>query len=154
MKNWRIVPATEQQMFLLAPRLRAEDCREVWASHRQLPLEALLVSLRSSPLAWTCLLEDEPAFSWGVAGKLGENTGRPWLLASPDLLRVRRDFLLLSRKYVELMQQRFPLLENYVHGANLLSRRWLAWCGFKEEAHPSLLHGEIFYRFWRQHVQC
>lgn len=148
---WRIIPADAAHIAPIAADMREADRREVWASHRHEPEQALAASLELSDLAWTCLVDDVPAFMWGAArqGSLITLTGSPWLLATPRMDMVRRDFLRRSRFYVERMQARFPRLENHVHAANRLSLRWLKWCGFSVADAPTMLNNEPFYLFWR-----
>jgi hypothetical protein len=62
---------------------------------------------------------------------------------------VAREFIRQSRRYVALMQERFPRLENYVHAGNSLSLRWLKWCGFTIDKEAAQLGGENFYKFRR-----
>ena len=152
MSAWRIIPAEAAHIAPIAAHMREVDRHEVKASHGHTPGEALAASLARSDLAWTCLVDEEPAFMWGAArqGSLITRTGSPWLLATPAMYKVRRAFLRHSRHYVELMQVRFPRLENYVHAANRLSLRWLVWCGFTVEDAPTLISGEPFLFFWRE----
>lgn len=151
MSVWRIIPADAAHIAPIAADMREADRREVWASHRHEPEQALAASLERSDLAWTCLVDDVPAFMWGAArqGSLITLTGSPWLLATPRMDMVRQDFLRRSRFYVERMQARFPRLENHVHAANRLSLRWLKWCGFSVADAPTMLNNEPFYLFWR-----
>ena len=152
MTAWRIIPAEAAHIAPIAAHMREADRREVMASHGHTPGEALAASLARSDLAWTCLVNGEPAFMWGAArtGSLITRTGAPWLLATPAIYQVRRAFLRFSRFYVEQMQARFPRLANYVHAANRLSVRWLAWCGFRVETEPVRFNGESFRFFWRE----
>lgn len=151
MSVWRIIPADAAHIAPIAADMREADRREVWASHRHEPEQALAASLERSDLAWTCLVDDVPAFMWGAArqGSLISRTGAPWLLGTEGLYAVRREFLKQSRFYVGMMQSRFSRLENYVHAKNALSMRWLKWCGFTVENGATLINGEPFYLFWR-----
>jgi hypothetical protein len=132
--------------------MREADRREVWASHRHTPEEALRESLSLSELAWTCLVEGVPAFMWGVGrkGSLISRTGAPWLLGTEAIRRVSREFLRQCPLYVARMQERFPVLENFVHAENRLSIRWLKWCGFTLGEKPLRINGEDFYLFRRE----
>lgn len=152
MKIWRITQAMSDHIPAIAQNMRRADRREVWASHRHSPGEALEHALQGSELAWTCFVHGQPAFMWGVArqGSLISRTGAPWLLGTEGLYAVRRDFLKQSRFYVGMMQSRFSRLENYVHAGNALSMRWLKWCGFTVENDATLINGEPFYLFWRE----
>lgn len=150
MTRWRIENAKPAHIPAISSRMRAADVREVWASDRWLPGEALEKSLQQSVQAWTCLLEDVPAFMWGVCGvSESPHVGVPWLLSTDDIHRVSREFLRQSRAYVERMQAHFPRLQNRVHAENTISIRWLRWCGFTLNAAPETINGESFYSFWR-----
>lgn len=152
MKIWKIVPAAPEHIPAIAADMREADRREVRASHRHTPAEALERSLERSELAWTGLIEGVPSVMWGVgrAGSMMTLSGVPWMLGTDAIHSVSRDFLRQSRVYVEIMQERFPRLENYVHAKNRLSIRWLKWCGFTVEADvPEVINGEDFYLFWR-----
>ncbi len=150
---WRVERAEAAHIPAIAARMRASDRREVWASHRHTPSEALQNALARSELAWTCLVRGEPALMWGAGDAGARNTGSPWLLGTADIDQVSREFLRQSRDYVARMHERFPRLENCVHHANRPSIRWLRWCGFTvESANPARvvsIHGEPFFRFWR-----
>lgn len=151
MKTWEIVPAAPEYVPAIAAHMREADRREVWASHRHRPAEALDCALRRSELAWTCFVHGKPAFMWGVTrqGSLLSRVGAPWLLGTESLYAVRREFMRQSRAYVERMQERFPRLENYVHAENKLSMRWLKWCGFVLDAVPVIINDAEFLLFWR-----
>lgn len=155
MKIWQIAPAAPEHIMAIAVAMRDEDRREVWASHRHTPGEALQRALIRSELAWTCFVRGVPAFMWGVArkGSLISETGAPWLLGTNAILDVRREFLKQSRAYVERMQERFSRLENHVHAGNRLSIRWLKWCGFALDDIPELINDEDFFLFWRD-AEC
>lgn len=151
MRRWRITPAQSGHIAHVAARMREADRREVWASSRHTPEEALRASLALSPLAWACLVDGEPAFLWGVTARGGllSGVGVPWLLGTEAVRVVSMEFARQSRAYVARMQDVFPRLENFVHADNALSRRWLAWCGFTEDAEATMKNGEPFHRFWR-----
>ena len=130
--------------------------REVWASGRLTPEEALHKSLAASQDAWCCEYQGVPALMWGVSRKgcILSDVGLPWLLGTDAIRAVQREFLRQSRSWVRRMHRDFERLENHVHAANKLSIRWLRWCGFVvEDKTPLLLNGEAFYKFWRvRHV--
>ena len=152
MKIWEIVDATPDHIPALAANMRSADRREVWASHRHTPEQALRMSLSSATVAWACLVEGVPAFMWGVSrrGCILSDVGVPWLLGTDAIHKVSREFLKQSRDYVDRMQDGFTRLENFVHAENRLSIRWLKWCGFVlDEEIPELMNGEDFFLFWR-----
>lgn len=152
MRIWRILPAAPEHVGPIARNMREADRREVWASHRHTPGEALEHALLGSELAWTCFVHGRPAFMWGAArqGGLMSRTGAPWLLGTEGLYVVGREFLKRSRFYVGMMQSRFSRLENHVHAENILSIRWLKWCGFTINKTPIVFNSEKFFLFWRE----
>ena len=152
MKRWRILPAAPEHAGPIARNMREADRREVWASHRHTPEQALRFSLERSDLAWTCFVDHVPAFMWGAArmGSLVSCVGAPWLLGTDALGTVRREFLRQCPAFVGLMQKRFLRLENHVHAENTVSMRWLVWCGFVIEREPVIMNNERFFLFWRK----
>lgn len=150
--NIQVVPARPEHIPHLAATMREADRREVWASHRHTPEEALRASLQRSELAWTALLDGEPVLMWGVtpATSIIGKTGVPWLLASDGMFRIWRKVARHSREFVARMQERYPRLQNRVHALNHISLCWLSWCGFVIEPEPEEINGEEFYTFWRQ----
>jgi len=155
MKTWKILPARPEDIPAIAEDMREADRREVWASHRHTPIQALENSLVRAEMAWTCLIEGVPAFMWGVCrmGSLLTLRGSPWLLGTNLFFRahkaLHREFLRQCPDYVARMQERFPRLENYIHSKNRLSIRWLKWCGFTLDNMPVPINGEDFFLFWR-----
>lgn len=151
-QNWQVAPSIPDHIPYLAEYMREADRREVWASHRHNPVEALETSLKNSELAWTFIGNDKPLFMWGVGrqGSILSDKGMPWLLGTDGIRKFQRVFLQHCPYYVGLMQESFALLENYVHADNRISIRWLEWCGFTVEREiPEVINDEDFYQFWR-----
>lgn len=150
---YSVVPAEFSHIYPLAPRLRLSDQYEIQASHGFKAHQALDFSLSHSTMAWTCLVNSEPQFMWGIApwGDEKPGSGAPWLLASAGLYRLQRPFLRHCQEYLALMLGSFERLENYVHSGNRTSMRWLRWCGFTLALRPEPygVAGEPFYHFWR-----
>jgi hypothetical protein len=111
----------------LAPRLRVEDKREILDSVGLNPYQALANGYNSSEICLTIIdTKDIPVGMFGV----GE-TGIIWLLATPEIHRIRFSFLRESRKVVNLLNHKYKILWNFVDCRNELHLRWLKWCGFK-----------------------
>lgn len=152
MKKWDIIEALPEHIPAIAEHMREADRREVWASHRHTPQEALEFALQRSEVAWTCMVDGLPSFMWGAArmGSFLGCCGAPWLLGTPAILKVRHDFLRYCPYFIAVMQDSFPRLENYVHTGNRLSIRWLKHLGFTvNEELPELINDEDFFHFWR-----
>lgn len=153
MQTYALVPAVASHISHLAAKLREIDKREIWASHRHSPREALVRSLRASHLAWSCMVEGKPVFMWGVAqapSTIMYRCGRPWLLGTSAIEGLTIPFMRQSRVAVAALHQHYDHLSNHVHAENNVSIRWLGWLGFTiEKAKPVQWHGETFYKFWR-----
>lgn len=145
-----VIPATVDHARALAPRMRAADRDEVWASGGFGPLAALERSLALSPLAWTGTVDGVPACMFGAASaSLLGGEGVPWLLGSDLIERHQRAFLRRNREYVRQMQAAFPVLRNMVDARNMTSIRWLRWLGFT--IGPAVRWGTAglpFHPFW------
>ena len=152
MKRWRVKRAKPEHIPCIAENMRESDRREVWASNRRTPLEALTLSLQHAELAFTAFIDGVPALMWGVGAPAGllSVVGVPWFLGTDAIREVIRDFLKYSPRFVQMMQDRFPRLENHVHARNRLSIRWLTHCGFTLDSEPTEINGEAFFKFWRE----
>lgn len=149
-------PATLADCTFLAERgLREQDVRELWIGTNSYPLQALERSfLASGGDAFTILVDGEPAAMFGVAPVLGAGVppgvGAPWLLATPDLYRIRRALVRYTRAWVEWMNSIYPHLLNAVSAENTDAVRWLRLAGFEvREPAPLGVEGKPFHIFTR-----
>ena len=116
-----------EDIEFLAPRLRYEDKREVLDSVGLTPYQALTNGFNLSQICLTIVdTKNIPVGMFGVS-----EDGAIWLLASPDIKRIRFSFLRESRKVVNLLNYKYKILWNFVDCRNELHLRWLKWCGFK-----------------------
>ena len=111
----------------LAPLLRFADKREILDSVGLNPYQAIRQGFVLSEICLTIVdTKDVPVGIFGVG-----SDGAIWLLATPEIKRIRFSFLRESRKVVNLLNHKYKLLWNYVDCRNELHLRWLKWCGFK-----------------------
>ena len=114
----------------IAPLMRSQDAKEVMASHGMKPYEALSESYRVSTEMNSIIHEDG-----SVVGMFGvTNAGSyaiPWMLGTDKVIETRREFIPQAKKWVEETNEKYPLLFNYVHEDNTVSRRWLKSLGFE-----------------------
>ena len=111
----------------LADKLRYEDKREILDATGFTPLSGLIYSYVSTEVCFTILDEDNiPVGMFGVS-----KDGAIFLLASNEIKRIRFSFLRESRKVVDFLNTKYPILWNFVDCRNELHLRWLKWCGFK-----------------------
>lgn len=134
--EFRILPATVDHAELLAATMREEDRAEVEAAHGVKPLEALLVSLRTSSEAWTLLRGGEVLAMGGVA-PVGDTLltrdvrGQVWLLSGTGVERNRKAFLRATRELLGKLLEEYPELVNAVDARYDRALRWVKWLGFE-----------------------
>ena len=143
----RIVPATEDLLRAMAPRLRAADRREV-ETLGFTPERGLLDSYRRSTWARVALTPSgQPIAAWGIGliSALG-GIGGPWMLSTPLIERDRRAFLRESRRQLAEMRGLCPVLRGLVDARYRGAVRWLGWLGFSFGA-PIMIGGAPFLPF-------
>lgn len=152
----KIIPAELDHVEELASQVRKADIDEIAAATGMNPITALLMSFSLSTEVYTWMCGDEVAAVFGVAPDPDHfGVGCPWMIGSDLFVRERTFVLKHSRKIIEHFNQRYPLLENYVHPSNTASVRWLRWCGFQfDEAEPYGPRGDLFIPFFRELEQC
>ena len=123
-------PARFEDCLEMAPNMRSQDAKEVMASHGFEPYAALHESYKVSTEANSIIHADG-----SVVGMFGvTNVGSyavPWLLGTDKLIQTRRIMLPVAKQWVDEIIERYPLLFNYVHEDNTISRRWLKSLGFE-----------------------
>lgn len=91
-------------------------------------------------------LEDgTPVMVCGVM-KVGD-IGSIGMLATRDVEKELRSFLILGRRWVDLQLKKYKKLANYVYSENTKAIKWLEWLGFDVEKHSGI--GSKFLRFER-----
>ena len=114
----------------IAPLMRSQDADEVMASSGLNPLRALQESYRVSQIMNSVIHEDG-----SVVGMFGLSINAafasPWLLGTDKLIETRKEFIPQAKKWVEEMNDEYPLLLNFVHEDNTVSKRWLKSLGFE-----------------------
>ncbi len=122
--------AVETDCLDLAPRLRAEDVAEVWASSRSTPLSALLSGVTYGN-CWTILgNKGEIVGMFGVAPIEGSHAGSPWMLCSEGLVGIQREFIRQCPAWIDLMHEEYTFLWNAADTRNVVHLKWLRRCGF------------------------
>lgn len=139
----------ESDIEVISQDMREADKREIWRSHKSTPEQALELGIKGEVCLTFCV-EDQPVAMFGVSRYTAVSpVGIPWLLGTEGIRKAAKYFLGESRKYVEAMNRKYSILENYVDKDNKLSVRWLKWLGFnlKEEID---VNGHTFIRFERR----
>lgn len=76
----------------------------------------------------------------------------PWLIGTNRLLLYPRLLTQRATRYIEVLQEEYAVLSNYVDTRNVLAKRWLTRLGFtvQESTVPFGLNGEPFHYFERR----
>lgn len=118
--------STLDDMRFLAPRLRYEDKQEILSLVGLPPLQAMLLSYKTSETCYTIFNpKDVPVGAFGVT-----SNGAIWMLATNDIVDIQIPFLKQCRDIVNFYNTKHPLLWNVVDCRNKLHIKWLDWCGF------------------------
>lgn len=144
-----IRPATIEDAFALAPRLRAADRAELEAQG-YLDLDVILaesIAMSDEPLAFEVKGAVHAVF--GCAP--GPGHGIPWLLGSDQLFHYPKALLCLPLDYVPGWLKKYGVLANLVHQENTRSIRWLKRIGFTIEPAVALPGGALFHPFTMRH---
>lgn len=120
----------------LAENLREQDREEVAASSGMDPKASVALSLLLSKRAYAILGRDgDPVAIFGAAPHPLPGVGVVWMLGTDGILTEAHSIARQTRRYMNELQQEFPVLWNYVDERNTVSMRWLKWAGYS-------LHGE------------
>lgn len=128
----KIVEAHPMDAMYLAPKLRQIDLLEV-KSVGHTPYEALSLgfNLPNSVVYSGLNSNEQVVLMFGCSQAPDDkDAGVIWLLASDELDELRKDFLKLSKHWVEQVSSPYKYVYNLVHKTNKKSIRWLRWNGF------------------------
>lgn len=122
--------AVESDIAAIKDKLRREDEEEVIASGYPSAEAALAQSFERSALRFTAEIKGVPVAMFGLAPEslVGEKAV-VWLLGCPEMAKVKKSFVKLSRVIIKEMFQRYPVLFNLVDARYGSTIRWLESCG-------------------------
>jgi hypothetical protein len=141
--------SVQEDVFVLAAKMRQADVREVKASNGLTPLDALQRGFEASN-AQSIIHKGELIGMFGCA-QIDDLIGSPWMLGSDKIPQIKKDLLTQSVEWVKEVNQQYPLLINYVDARNRVALRWLSHIGFSFVQYiPEFGVGRIpFYEFVR-----
>lgn len=155
-KDVMVRPATAGDVERMANRLRASDVAELWAANHDKPKKALMDGLACSEPCMAVIYRGAPVAMFGVAPhESGRDFGCIWLLATPELEKIKTTFLKVSRKFIDEMLKVYPVLFNMVDDRNKTSIEWLKWCG--ADMAPATAYGpddKAFRYFEFRRISC
>lgn len=143
-REYEIVIATSDHVRAIAGRLRPGDAAEVeaaaWSQQR-----ALWQSKRSATIAKTMLVGNGVAAIWGMHGSPLIGVGRPWLLTSPLVERVKIGFVREVKAEMRSFLSICPELHGMVDARYHQAVRLLEHLGFElSDPEPWGPHGIPF----------
>ncbi len=149
-KQVEIRKARQEDILPIAHRMRSDDVKEVYDSHRVSPYKALLDGVKAEGNCWTILGDGIPEGMVGIArmSMLG-NRGVAWMLGTDVLVQDKRLFISMTRKLFDDAVKGFDYIENYVSVENKISLRWLESMGFEIENEPKMINGVEFRKFFK-----
>lgn len=130
----------------LSSSLREPDRLEVLAGGLT-PFEALTESYKASSIRLSLLFNDKVIGMFGIVPKslLGQEA-TIWLLTAPEIEQMKLSFVKLSKMYVKLFLEQYPVLENWVDGRYIQAIKWLKLLG-AEFDWAQTLNGVEFHHF-------
>jgi hypothetical protein len=112
----------------LARCLRDEDAIEVVAQGYKDSAEALGSAFKGSKYRFTIVFKGKPVGMFGLC-EVDSNTGNIWLLGAPDLSKMKKYFMRMSKEIVKEMLVEYPVLFAQVDKRYTKTHRWLTWLG-------------------------
>lgn len=123
-----VVPEALQD---LSERLHDDDVRELLAYGWESPLEALTYSIDNCRETYMVSWHGKVQGIFGVADYPHDTRfGTPWFLSTGPHGAIRRQFLSLSRKYIEAWSPMYLGMFNLVDANYVRAQRWLMHLGF------------------------
>jgi hypothetical protein len=137
MARIEIVPGSLAQVHQIIDELREIDRIELTITSGN-PGAAILAGWEQSAYRRVVLVDESPAAVYGVVPTplLADGSAAPWMVATPAIEQVSREFLLSCPKEIEAMRQGFTDLRNATHKDNTTSINWLRWLGFRVSDEP------------------
>jgi len=146
----KVVPATQELIDRMKGNIRKADHEEGLASHGIGAVCGIQISFNLSDSCWIVLLNNEPAFAFGVGKEsIFSKKAIVWLLGTPLMDKMKVSILRGFKPYIKAMFEGVSLIENYVDERNKVSKKWLKFMGFKlDEPNPYGIKGLPFRRFY------
>jgi hypothetical protein len=133
----------------LAQNMRKAEVDEVWSESHLGPEKALRLSFHRSSLKYSLFFKDRIVAMFGVVPEsLLSDHAQVWMLTSNEIDRMKIRFLKLSRKFIEFLRERYPVLQNFVDCRHERSIAWLEWLGAEVSPPESYGPDNMPFRFF------
>jgi len=132
----------------IAGRLRREDEQEVLTAGHASGHAALLDSFDRSTMCFCVDIDGHTAAMWGIVPESYVGMSAVvWLLGTPEMARIKKTFVKLSRRFVRDFLTLYPVLYNVVDSRYGAAVRWLMAIGADFYGEPVKANGVEFLRF-------
>ena len=138
----------ESDIAALKNRLREADEKEIIAAGNADAGSALAYSFSKSSVCYTLDINGVPAAMFGfVPDELASRRANVWFLGAPEMSRIKKTFVKLSRHVIAKFLLQYDCLWNVVDVRYASSIAWLKSCGAGFYPKPIFLSGIEFYCF-------
>lgn len=127
---FRVRAASLEDARRLSLTLRQADRVEIDAATTETPLQVLCRGVETSQPCYAVDLQSHPVALFGVVPETG-NRGLVWMLAAEELARAGVSVFRQGVVWLDRLQERYPVLHNWVDAGNSVHLQWCLWCGFK-----------------------
>ena len=133
----------------VAGRLCAEDLDEMEAAGITNPMRPILAGWQTGRECYVASWDGRPQAVFGIADYAHDDRcGVPWMLSTGPRGRIAREFLKVSREFIEAWSPMYLGMFNLVDARHLRAQRWLMHLGF-EAVKVHDLNGHPFFEFNR-----
>lgn len=122
-----------EDAVVLSRHMRSIDKLEIKYSHNVTPITALMTAFETKNGKNYSVVDDDGYVyaMFGVSDCLvNKGYGVIWLLCSNELKKFPKRFYIESKYWLDILQQDYQIIYNYVYEKNWLSLKWLQLCGF------------------------
>lgn len=116
------------------------------------PLKLLWSSYRNSIICKSGFIDGKLAAIFGISGSMLAETGRPFLIMTPEVKKHPIRVAFIYRRFLKEFQNMFPVLEEWVPIENEDSIRLLELMNFHVSKNEMKVGGQVFRRAERRVV--
>lgn len=137
----------EEDIYALGPRLREEDKNEIIASGHKDGTDAIRTSFALSGLRFTVELNGLVVGMFGCVRDANSTGANAWFLGSPELARMKKTFVKLTRVIFDMFLVEYTHIWNLVDARYAKSIRWLEASGAEFYPESLVINGMPFQGF-------
>ncbi len=140
--------AVEADIAVIGRRLRDADEKEVIAAGNKNGEDSLRQSFARSEMRYSVDIDGAPVAMFGIVrDSILGGSANIWFLGCPELARIKKTFVRLSRHFIARFLKKYGRIWNVVDSRYTSSIRWLESCGAVFHKEPIMMGGVEFYGF-------